>query len=89
MAWYWEIVLGWVIFNIAFVLAAWLRSVITGRPDRSASGSWEVEHLAERLVRQFHRRPWPTFASRRGAEDQSSLSTGGRLTPYTYTRRNS
>ena len=71
MAWYWWIVLGWGILNVAFVLAAWLRSVIIERADRSAPApaSWGVEHLRERLVRRFHQRPWPTFTARGGVKE--------------------
>jgi hypothetical protein len=65
MAWYRKVIPGWVIFNVTFVLATWLRSVIIVRADRRASGGWGVKHLPERLVRQLLQRAWPTFAAQR------------------------
>ena len=75
MAWYWQVFLAVVIFDVLFALTALLRSVILDRVERSASGGIEERYLAEGLVRRFLECPWPTFVPRR--------ETGGQLLPPT------
>ena len=53
MAWYWQVFLAVVIFDVLFALTALLRSVILDRVDRSTSGGREERYLAEGLVRRF------------------------------------
>jgi hypothetical protein len=74
MVWYWKVLMAWVVFNLLFVLGAWMRSVIVERTARSTSGDWRVRHLPERLVRRFFECPWPTFGARSHPEVSSYRS---------------
>ena len=62
MVWYWKVLAGWLAFNLLLVLAAWVRSLMIDRVQRSGAWDWRARHLPERLVRQFFECPWPTFA---------------------------
>jgi hypothetical protein len=75
MAWYWQMVMALVTLNVAFVMAALLRSVIRDRIERGASEGTEERYLAQELVLHFLECPWPAFAPRREAGDQRLTST--------------
>ena len=77
MAWYWQVFLAVVIFDVFFTLTALLRSVILDRVERSTSGGREERYLTEGLVRRFLECPWPTFEPRREAGGQLLPPTGG------------
>jgi len=67
MAWYWQLLLAVIFFDVVFVLAALLRSVNVNRVERGTSGGREEQYVTERLVHQFFECPWPTIAPHREA----------------------
>ena len=64
MTWYWQAVMAVVTFNVAFVVAALLRSAIRDRIERGAPEGREERYLAPEFVLRFLECPWPTFAPR-------------------------
>jgi hypothetical protein len=77
MAWYWQVFLAVVFFDVLFALTALLRSVILDRVERSTSGGREERYFAEGLVRRFLECPWPTLSPSREAGGQLLPPTGG------------
>jgi hypothetical protein len=75
MMWYWRLAMAVVSFNVAFVMAALLRSVIRDRIKTHASKSMEQHYLAQEFARHFLRRPWPGFAPCREPGGQRLTST--------------
>ena len=77
MAWYWQVFLAVVMFDVFFTLTALLRSVILDRVERSTSGGREERYFVDALVRLFLECPWPTFGPRREAGGQLLPPKGG------------
>jgi hypothetical protein len=71
VSWYWEVVMAVVTFNVAFVMAAVLRTAIRHRIEKRASEGIKQGHAAKDLALDFDllERPWPTFAPRRESGD--------------------
>jgi hypothetical protein len=74
MAWYWQAVTAVISLDVAFVMAALLRSVIRDRLERGASEDSKERCAAQEPVLRFLESPWPTFAPRREAGDRRLTS---------------